>query len=516
MTDAGIGIAVTARPLPRRAPAPSRLGRGSWWIRAVPSAVMLTVLVVRNRFLFGTRLYEQGDSGADSILIEQARHFTLLVGNYSREEFFHPGPALLYIQSWGESLFWGLLHVVPTPWNGQLLAVYALNSALSAIAVGIVYKWTRSAAAASAAFAVLLGFAAAYPASLSSGWPPNMYVMPFLVFTLCTASVAARRADDLWALSLSGWLLIHGHACFLFFVPLMSLVAAAAAMWPSRRSLGTFLRAFGRDQRRAWVPALAISALFTLPMVLELILHWPGNFGKYVSYGDSGNAGGHTLGQVLGYTLWFWWPGGHAWAASLVLLALLATSAAVSFGPARGPLRRFTVAAIGMTLVASLAFGYYAFAGIDALTPDGYYMGYFYRSVPFLLLLVIAVGITEAIPRRLALALAAAGSVAALVATGFAPGLRSSMHDNNEALPGAVTALASRGPGKAIVISLAQHDLWISATGFLVQAERTGVRACLAQHQWKFIVTSQFICTPHDLKDGVRYTFALSPGRRAA
>ena len=93
---------------------------------------MLTVLLVRNAFLFTSTEYEDADMGANSILIEQARRFTLLVGNYSRVGFNHPGPAFLYVESWGESIFWALLRVVPTPWNGQLIGLYLLNAGFAA------------------------------------------------------------------------------------------------------------------------------------------------------------------------------------------------------------------------------------------------------------------------------------------------------------------------------------------------------------------------------------------------
>ena len=109
-----------------------------WWVVAAATATLAILLCVRNRFLFSTRLYEDADMGANSILVEQARHFTLLVGNYSRDHFHHPGPAYMYVKAAGESLFWVWLHVVPTAWNGQLLAIYALNSlfvALVAVAV---------------------------------------------------------------------------------------------------------------------------------------------------------------------------------------------------------------------------------------------------------------------------------------------------------------------------------------------------------------------------------------------
>jgi len=85
----------------------------------VAFAIVAGVLLIRNAFLFTTPLYEDEDMAANSILIEQARRFTLLVGNYSRERFNHPGPAFLYVESWGESLFWAALRVVPTAWNGS-------------------------------------------------------------------------------------------------------------------------------------------------------------------------------------------------------------------------------------------------------------------------------------------------------------------------------------------------------------------------------------------------------------
>src|ERR1700728_4283784 len=125
---------------------------------AVPFALVLVVLLVRNAFLFSTPEYENADMGADSILIEQARRFSLLVGNYSREHFNHPGPAFLYVQAWGESLFYDALHVVPTPWNGQLIALYGLNALFAASVVAVGYGWTRSGRGAAAPLAVVALF----------------------------------------------------------------------------------------------------------------------------------------------------------------------------------------------------------------------------------------------------------------------------------------------------------------------------------------------------------------------
>ena len=78
--------------------APASAARLRPWVVAASAVALVAVLCVRNRFLFTTRLYEDADMGANSILIEQARHFTLLVGNYSRDHFHHPGPAYMYVQ----------------------------------------------------------------------------------------------------------------------------------------------------------------------------------------------------------------------------------------------------------------------------------------------------------------------------------------------------------------------------------------------------------------------------------
>ena len=215
-------------PVPAPAAAAAGAGRRPWWIWAAPFAVLLTVLLVRNRFLFTQRFYEQGDAAANSIRIQQAMHFTLLVGNYSREGFSHPGPAYMYVQAFGQWLFLSALHVVPTAWNAHLLAVFVLNSALLALAVLIVYGWTRSVRGAAASAAVIAVFGAVHPPAINSDWMPYLYVVMFCVFLIAAASVAAGHVRDAWIAALTGWFLIHGHACFLFIVPVITSAVAAA------------------------------------------------------------------------------------------------------------------------------------------------------------------------------------------------------------------------------------------------------------------------------------------------
>jgi hypothetical protein len=482
--------------------------------------VVLGVLLVRNVFLFSTPQYEVADMGANSILIEQARRFTLLVGHYSRFKFNHPGPAFLYVQSWGESLFWALLHVVPAAWNGQLIAVYALNALFAALVVAVGYGWTRSASGAAATAAVVLCFAAVHPAIFSSDWMPYVLVPAYFAFVVAIASVTAGRGQDAWIAALTGWFLIHGYASFLFFVPLLCLAALLGLAWPRRHRLWSWVRSLTRE-RRIWVPVVAISAVFALPMVLELALHWPGNFGKYLSYSSSARAGQATpsVTQVVKYALWFWWPHAHAWLPALVLCLV---AVVLTWRLPAGQVRRFCGSLLAFDALSTLLFLFYAVTGVGDLSQ--YFAGYFYWSAPAIALLVIVLGALEALrsargaPSWLGPATAAAAAIAAVAACAafaVAPQTRTSTNhvDPNEpatgvatdpALPAGVARVAALAAGRPIVLQF-PHNAWPEVTGFLVQAERTGVTACVADLNWEFMVTSQFICTPAELADGATF-----------
>jgi hypothetical protein len=481
---------------------------------AVPFALVLVVLLVRNAFLFSTPEYEDADMGANSILIEQARRFTLLVGNYSREHFNHPGPAFLYVQAWGESLFYDALHIVPTPWNGQLIALYGLSALFAASVVAVGYGWTRSVRGAAAALAVVALYGALHPAMFSSDWMPYVYMPAYFAFTVAIASVAAGRTQDCWLAALTGWFLIHGHACFLIFVPVLAVGAVAALLWSRWReqskatTAGIERPVFSPPARRVWIPVAAISAVFALPIVIELVLHWPGNFGKYFAYSSSSKSGGHTPTQLLRYVLWFWWPHAHAWAVPLVLVAV---AALLTWRLPSGPLRRFCGALLAVDAVSTLLFIAYAAVGVDFLSD--YYIGYFYWSAPLLAILAIALAATGLLPGRAAAVAAICAAVAAAAAFAVAPLTRFDLAHVDPQTPsttGPVTDptlapgtafLAQRADGRPLVFRFG-NNAWPAITGLLVQSERTGVTACVADPSWAFMMTDQFICTPAELRDG--------------
>jgi hypothetical protein len=479
------------------------------WV--LPFGLVLGILLVMNSWLFTTPVYEDGDMGAYSIQIEQARRFRLLVGNYSREKFNHPGPAFLYVESWGEDLFYAMDRLVPTAWNGQVLGLYLLTSFFAACAVVIAYRWGGWRAAI-----VMLGglglLGVLHPLVFSSSWMPYAYVPAYLLFVVSAASVAAGRSRDAWMAAVSGWFLIHGHACFLLFVPLLSGGVIAFRLLPYLRR-----RTWPRVPRGVWVPVAVISALFLVPILAELVRHWPGNFGKYFSYSSSGKSGAHPTSQVVAYILWFWWPS-HQPSAWLVVIGLVAVAVAAVWWMPRGPVRRLCAALLGIDALSSVGFAVYAFKGIDQL--NQHYIGYFYWTGPLLAVLAIALAATEMIAAR-RLPQLARGVVTALVLAGFVGfavvpssaraasepdptfiGLTGSFGDPS--LPAAVARVGALADGRYAVLSF-HSKAWPTVTGFLVQAERTGVRACVANPGWAFMMTEQLVCTRGEIQTGKKF-----------
>ena len=227
------------------------------------------------------------------------------------------------------------------------------------------------------------------------------------------------------------------------------------------------------------------------------------------------------MAQAVRDALWYWWPCRNALVSGMVAVAGYGVAAAVVRWLAPVRLRRFLVALLAINAMSSLTFLYYAATGIDVLSR--HYIGYFYWSAPVITLLVITVGVVEAMPLPLGAVLAVAASGLALAALAVAPDTRTSTNssdpavlssgpDTDPALPGAVAALAARAGGRTIVLRF-DFRSWPDVTGFLVQAERTGVRACVANPAWIVLMTSQFTCTRADIADGRVYWFHTAAPR---
>ena len=247
-----------------------RDGSGSWWVAVAATAALFVLLCIRNRFLFSTRLYEDADMGATPILIEEG--LALHAAGRARSPGATstiPGPPTCTSRPQanpcsGRGCTWS-----PPRGMASLPPAYALNGLFLGLVTGVGYGWTRLLRGAAACFAVVVAFAALHPAVLSTDWMPYLYVPAYIAFHLAAASVAAGGARDAWIMTLAPWFLIHGHACFLIFVPVISCAVLAAVLWPRRHRLGASARSFFATQPRVWVPVAVISAVFAFPIIRQ-------------------------------------------------------------------------------------------------------------------------------------------------------------------------------------------------------------------------------------------------------
>jgi hypothetical protein len=492
---------------------PAAVGVGSF-------LVLAAVLLVRNAYLFTTKIYENADFAANTIAVLQAKHFQLLTGNYSKDDFYHPGPAFLYVMAAGESLFHDALHVVPTPWNGQLLGILLLNAVLVAAAIALLAAHAGSRRPALAGLVVVLVFVAVHPLAVNSDWMPYVYFAPALLLLVSGASVATGRTASLPLLALSAWLCIHGQAEFLVFAPATVVLSLGGLVAAHRQDL----RGMVRGNAWHWVSAGVVTALFALPIVIYTARHWPGQFGLYLKYRENVSAHHlihHSLSFSVGYTLRYWWPGIPAPAADIggcvVAGALVTVALLLALRCPVPSLRRFLLWSLAMAGLMTLLFVYFAQTAIADNEIKQSYVGYFYWAAPLVVLIVAAAGAAAYLPRRrtAAVALVVAAAAAAVIAT-VAPHHLDNPNDppakylGVPQLPQLVHTLATVEDGRPIVLRI-NHGAWFDAVGVVAYADRTGVRSCVVgSKQWGVLFRSQSICTPSEIQTGVPFWF--SPG----
>ncbi len=469
--------------------------------------VVLLGLVLRNRGLFTTRLYEVGDAAANSLLVNDAQSFSLLVGHYSRIGFNHPGPGMLYLQAAGEAVFYDALGLVVGPYNGQVLAVLALQAAVIGSVVAIIYSWDRRWPVPLAGLAVIALWYEGHAFAITSTWIPHIVVAPFLLLIVSAASVAAGNVRHLWLLAASAGLLVHAHVEFALFAPALTLAALLA--WAITERLGP--KALWQRSPRSWAIALAVVGVFLLPIALNTLLNWPGEVPKYLSYSGGEERPSPSLPEALHYARQFWVPD-FPGARFVPALLTLAAAAAAWAAPRR--LRRPLLAVTGAGILAEALFVVYALVGIDDLTQD--YIGLFSWSVPLAMLLVLTTSVvawmSEARPAGVAVAVVAAG----LVAWSFTGDGVSLRPDSIAGLPQTFEAVEQAADSRPIVLDIgAGAGPFIEGTALLVHLEREGEDVCTTTVTLTIQVTPDRICTAEQRAEGRVFTLS-EPGPPAA
>lgn len=276
---------------------PERSPRG-WIAFLATTALVAAVLLHTNRYVLDEPIHEESDSAANSLLVLKAKRFELLHGHYSRMAFFHPGPALLYVEAAGEWAFHDALRLVPAPHNGHIYAILLLHAVLVGIAVACITSATGSVRlGAVAAVALLVYFAR--EAQLASHWFANVFMVVYLAFPFAAAAVASGRTSCLGWLALTGSLAVHSHICFVAFVGPISLYALFRA-W---RAGEYRLRTLPPADRRHWLLFAAVIALFVFPIALHTTRSFPGEIGRYLSYSKPPAAGPRAIGDTANFVV---------------------------------------------------------------------------------------------------------------------------------------------------------------------------------------------------------------------
>jgi hypothetical protein len=469
--------------------------------------------------LFRIGDYPYGDAALNSLLVTRAQHFSQIVGNYSRVGFHHPGPALLYMLAAGKTIFYDLLHVVPAPYNGELVGVVVYVAAFLALAATAIYRATGSVPAAALSFGLMFAFAARQ-GLFGTDWFPVLYVPAFLLLVVAAASLASGRTSELPLYTLAAGTLVHGHVSFLMFVTVTAFVAGGAWYWCHHGAVREELR----RHRTGLCCAAVLVGLFALPLVIEVVLHFPGPWPSYWAYVVHGKRATPGVTQVLRFVAGYWTDLqiGDWWyvVAALVGTGLLATERDKSR-------RNAYLAAYGIIALESVLMVFYVWHGVGTLMPEHRYayVGWFYETIPLLLLIFVAthswlraralIGVETRPLLRVTPYLLAGAGVLSVFAAGLASPVLGYWRPSNSEYLTIVSRIAAddQQSGRTIALVGDQSPEWWVGAGIAAEMQQAGVRWCLDQHQqtWVNLYTATYLCKGSGERLVIAYTTKRPP-----
>lgn len=208
-----------------------------------------------------------GELVGDQALIElQMRElFSLqppLTGPYSRYGWAHPGPAMFIMMAPAYFVFGA---------SGTSLMVGAAmaNATFGAASVALVERSHRRSALAMLGF-VLVVLLSADESILAEPWNPRATILPLVL--LVAAATAAASGDDVGAgaIIVSTVFVVSAHAGI--GVAVVPLSVCGLGLW------------LHRCRRRPPRWSLGIAAVLTAPMIIDIVVNWPGNPGRLLRF----------------------------------------------------------------------------------------------------------------------------------------------------------------------------------------------------------------------------------------
>lgn len=460
------------------------------------------ILAFSNWPIISTHNTEVGDFAANSLLILDAKHFSLFVGNYSRVGFNHPGPAILYVLALGEFIFFDLIKLVPSPFSGQLLAVALYSSFWIVLILKLLTKITGKLAHATVITSLFITTVTFLDHQFLTGmWFPHLYMLPFAAMVISISTVLNGRIDSLQSLALSSGFLINGHVSFvatlgitLIFVLLFNRVVFKNT--PSK--LITSIN-YINTNKTALILSLTTLSLFFIPLLIETALHFPGPIAGYAKF--SGGHTSNTLGEAIKYTTIFW--GGIALAvASIVALIIL------NVKHTNTP-NNWTRALSLTFLATSLAFLFYAKYGVDML--DQTYIGFFYFAVPSLTLALICFNCLKPLSEKLKTLITPCIIIVCTVLT-FQTINKSPAYINDYNQPdiqAAYDKLEKLNYSDRMVLDLDNRvdwgNIWSDILGIELHSARKNKALFCINKNWHISFTPNAKCTPAEVESNRRF-----------
>jgi hypothetical protein len=279
-------------------------GIGVWRLALLMMIVLGGALLFNNaHYLFATKLYESTDYASDSLFVREAEQGFLLHGHYSRWQFYHPGPALLDTLAVGETTFYYRLHLVPTPFNGQVLMLCFATTVFFSLALSIFAHRLGAARGGYLFFLPLAVCFAVWHYGAAQGaliflcpWPAYTSVVALLCFVVAVAATASGSGAELPVLVLTGGWMVHNYVAHPLFVLPLTLLAYGGLLAslkhrphpvgngvPAGRP-GNVLTAGWHAFPRAHVIAALLLALFILPLTVDALHGADSNMARIIDH----------------------------------------------------------------------------------------------------------------------------------------------------------------------------------------------------------------------------------------
>ncbi|MDR3516757.1 MAG: hypothetical protein P4M00_13145 [Azospirillaceae bacterium] len=259
-------------------------------IASLTAIALFALLLISNAPTLTHPFIPGSDYAADILATQRAAHGLLLTGHPSVAGFNHPGPFFLYFRILAQ---WLIGDLTATVFGAHLVGVFACSALFAGLFAALLHGLARqegaddrtaTIAALGALAVILMQFGtigapgddfvprvAFARGVLSNIWMPDVLILPFLTFL--TAALLALRGSTFGLIAATGTAgaLVHGYIMLPPIVGPVWLITALLAR-RARRAVT------GQDfSGPTWLAVIGIITLFALPLLLDAVLHPPGN-----------------------------------------------------------------------------------------------------------------------------------------------------------------------------------------------------------------------------------------------